>query len=250
MDRVANAAPLPSSAPVGSWDLTDVSGRARDGERRDRQRTILRSGIPLVVVTFLLALVGGYLFTHPSPLFLVWLGGLAVFDAILVVSLVLLLRLHQEALRRPLGSRLELTAESVRLVPDSGTDANAVEVPLAPGRVFVSPPGVNQPRREPGGGFRPRAFVRLEPAGRPALAAAVPDEAARAVHRAMSRRASFGLGYDRARNPLTRTWILYEGEGAPGAATGVLADLPAAKVWSPAPEGYLSLHRGGKQINV
>lgn len=207
-------------------------------------------GVPLAAVTVLLAILGRFVLLSHSLLLLGWFVALAVFDVILAVSFALLLRLHREALERPIAQRLEVSGTGVRLVPGPASGRGPVEVPLTPGRVFVSPPGLNQPRREPDGGIRPRAYVRLEPEVGAPFAAPVPDDAARAVHREMSRRAAFGLGYDRGRNPLTRAWVRYEEDGTPGTATGVLANLPEEQVWSPPQNGYLALHGGGKQINV
>jgi len=243
------AAPLSSSLPTGEWDLATTNARFREAVRADRRRTLLRSGAPFLIFTGFLLVLARYALAGPFSLLSYWVIGLLIFAAVMGASLVYLLRLQSESLRRSLGARLVLTSERLRVVREAGADGEC-EVALQPDRVFVSPPGLNAPLLLRGGAFRPRAYVRLEPGNAPPTSFPVPDDAARAVHRAMTARAAFGIGYDQGRNPLTRVWIRYDTTAPPGTATGLLTRLEPKAIWSPEPTAHIILNRGRTPINA
>ena len=237
---------LPSEPRSRSWNLEETARLYRAHLVSERNRIVVRRALPYLLFVAFLGILAR---SEPgrSVVLLYWILGLVAFAAVLGISLAVLLRLAQAATHRPLATRLDLDAQRLRLWPADGPE-RAIEAPLVPGRVFVSPPGANPPSPVDGT-FSPRAFVRVEPEGAAAFTSPVPDDAARAVHRAMSTAGSFGFGYDTDRDPPTRVWVVYRAEGPPGTATGVLAGLSPDEVWSPSPTNYVQLSHQGKLVN-
>lgn len=247
---VAASAPLASGPARGEWDLSPTSERARAGARAERRRTIRRTGVPYGALTAVVVVVGVFAVRAGPSLLTDWVLALLVFCGVLGIAFSYSLRLHAETIRRPLGARLELAPDRVRVVGEPAGGSRVYEAPLEAGRVFVSPPGLNPPLRLPDGGYRPRAFLRVEPESGAPIAVPVPDEAARSIHRAMAARAAAGIGYDEGRNPFTRVWVRYDHSEPPGTATGLLGKLDAAQLWSPSPAEQIVLNRGRSPINA